>query len=117
MSKFIEKLNHASQAVTQPIGFRRIQPASPMPKMLLIARLEQARANELADYVAGADAGLLYISNLNSGASALHKICQIVSDIPWGGWLGGMSTVEIKQLAEAGCDFIVFPAANTYVTF
>jgi hypothetical protein len=66
----------------------------------------------LADYVAGADAGLLRISKPTSGAKNLQKISQAVSDIPWGGWLtGGLG--EIKQLTRAGCDFVVFPAGST----
>ncbi len=113
MSKLIDKLNQVSQAMPQPIGFRGTQPTLPKPKVLLIATLAQANADGLADYVAGADAGLLHISNLNSGAKALQKMCQVVSGIPWGGWLKDSSTREIKQMVKAGCDFIVFPAANT----
>ena len=42
MSKLIDKLNQASQAVPQPMGFRQAQSASPKLKMLLIASLTQA---------------------------------------------------------------------------
>ena len=38
---------------------------------------------------------------------------QAVPDIPWGGWLKNIDQGGIKQMAKAGCDFVVFPAANT----
>ena len=113
MSKFIDELNQASRTVPQSMGFRAAQPVLPKPKILLIASLAQADAGEPAGYVAGADAGLLHISNLNSGAQTLQKICQTVADIPWGGWLRDTSRGGIKEIVKAGCDFVVFPAANT----
>ena len=66
MSRFIDKLNRLSRAEPQPIGFRTTQPTSPKPKIQLVASLAQESAESLADYVAGADAGLLRISKLSS---------------------------------------------------
>jgi len=113
MSKFIDKLNQVSRAVPQPVGFRMTQPLSLKPKILLVASLAQANVDDLADYVAGADAGLLHISELGSGVKTLQKISKVVPDIPWGGWLKGSCRGEIKQVVKASCDFVVFPAANT----
>ena len=113
MSKLIDKLNQVSQAVSQPMGFRQLQPVSTKPKILLVATLAQADVEELADCMAGADAGLLPISELSSGAKAIQEITQVVSDIPWGGWLKDSGQGEIKQMVKVGCDFVVFPAANT----
>ena len=96
----------------QPVGFRMERPVSPKPKILLVASLAQANVENLAEYVTGADAGLLHISGLSSGGKALQKISQIVPDIPWGGWLKG-GRGEMKQKAKVGGDFAVFPAANT----
>ena len=93
------------------MGFRAAQPV--LPKMLLVASLSQADAEELVDYVAGADAGLLHVSNLSSGAQALQKICQVAADIPWGEWLRDIGRGGIKEIAKADCDFVVFPATNT----
>jgi len=81
--------------------------------MLLVASLAQANVGNLADCVAGADAGLLHISKVSSGTKSLQKICQVVSDIPWGGWLGGIGREGIERMVEAGFDFAVFPSANT----
>lgn len=113
MSKFIDRLNRASQTILQPMGFGAAQPASEKPKILLIASLARADAGEVANYVAGADAGLLRIPKLSSGARVIKEMSQAVSDIPWGGWLRDTGKEGIKQIAKAGCDFVVFQAANT----
>jgi len=108
MSKFINELKLVSQLGSPPMGFRAA-PAAPKPRMLLVAALAEANVEDLADYMAGADAGLLPITKLSSAAKTIHKISQAVSSIPWGGWLKDISGEEIK-LAEAGCDFVVFPS-------
>ena len=113
MSKFIDKLNQVSQAVPQSMGFGIPKRVSPKPKILLIASLAQADVDDLVNYVAGADAGLIPISKLSSGAKTLQKIGQVLSDIPWGGWLRDSDQGGIRQMVKAGCDFVVFPAANT----
>ncbi|MQY56440.1 MAG: hypothetical protein GH152_04415 [Dehalococcoidia bacterium] len=113
MSRFIDKLNQVSRVVPQSMGFRRAQPVSLKPKILLIASLAEASVGGLADYVAGADAGLLRIPKLSSGAKTLGEMSQAAPDIPWGGWLRNIDKGGIKQMVKAGCDFVVFPAANT----
>ena len=85
MSKFVDKLNQVSQAVPQPMGFKA-ESVSEKPKILLIAGLAQSSVDDLAKYVAGADAGLLHISKLSSGVKTLQEMRQIVSDILWGGF-------------------------------
>ena len=113
MSQFIDKLKKVSQAAPQPMGFRTIQPSSNKPGVLLIASLAQIDVGSLAERVAGADAGLLRIAKLSSGAKALGKVKQAVPDIPWGGWLEGIAEKEAEQLAKAGFDFVAFPPAST----
>jgi hypothetical protein len=113
MSRFIDKLNQISRAVPQSMGFRAVTPASSKPKMLLVASLVEADVEGLADYVAGADAGLMVISKPGSGIRAFKKISQAVPGIPWGGWLRGVGSKEIEQVAKADFDFAVFPAATT----
>ncbi|MFC1932184.1 hypothetical protein ACFLXU_00940 [Chloroflexota bacterium] len=116
MSRFVDKLNRLSRAEPQPMGFKAIQPTSPRPRIQLVASLAQESADPLADYVAGADAGLLRISKLSSGAKTLQKMSQALSDIPWGGWLPDSGLGEIKQILKANCDFVVFPATDTPLT-
>lgn len=116
MSKFIDKLNRLSRGETQPIGFRAREPASPKPKIQLVAILAQESAEGLTGHVVGADAGLLHIVKPSTGVEALQKLSQALPDIPWGGWLQGKGLGGLKQLSKAGCDFIVFPATDTPLT-
>jgi len=113
MSQFIDKLNQVARVVPQSMGFRAAQPVSEKPRILLIASLTGASAGGLADYVAGADVSLLRIPKLSSGAKTLKEISRAVPNIPWGGWLKNIDKGGIKQVAKAGCDFLVFTAANT----
>jgi hypothetical protein len=113
MSKFIDTLKRVSQVGLQPMGFRAAQGVSQKPRMLLVATLAQVDIGRLADWVAGADAGLLPIAKLSSGAKTLQQMCQAMPDIPWGGWLGDIGREGIGEVVEAGGDFVVFPAANT----
>ena len=113
MSKFKDALKRVSQVELQPMGFRAAQTVLQKPRPLLVATLAQVDVDRLADFVAGADAGLLRIAELSSGAKTLGEICQAMSDIPWGGWVRDIGREGIVQMAEAGCDFVVFPTANT----
>ena len=113
MSKFVDKLKRVSQAVTQPMGFGRGQIASPTPKMLLVASLAEVDVSKLADLVAGADAGLLNISEWGGDSKILQEYADAVSDIPWGGWLKTSEWRGGEKLEALHCDFVVFPAAQT----
>ena len=113
MSRFVDKLKRVSQAVPQPLGFRTTQPNSGKAVILLIASLFQADIDDLADRVAGADAGLLRIAKSSSGATALGKVSQAAPGIPWGGWLEGIAEEEVEPMAKVGFDFVVFPPAST----
>ena len=109
MSKFINELKLVSQASPQPMGFRAASMAPPKPRMLLIATLAEAGIEHLADYVTGANAGLVPIPKLSSGAKTVNKVSQAMPDIPWGGWLKDIGGEKVKLVVEAGGDFIVFP--------
>jgi len=114
MSRLIKRLNQVAQDAPRPIGFKAAQTVSLKPRIQLIASVAQADADNLADILAGADAGLLRISSPDSGSKALKKMCEIASDIPCGGWLSGASgKKEVEQIVKAGGDFVVIPAADT----
>lgn len=113
MSKFIDKLIEVSQGGLKPMGFRMTAAAAPRPGMLLVASVAQTDVDHLAGGMAGADAGLLPIPKSGPGLKTLKKACQAMPDIPWGGWLKEVSQKGIGQMAEAGCDFVVFPAVST----
>ena len=116
MSKFIDRLNRLSRGEPQAIGFTARQAASPKAKIQLIASLAAGGAESLTGHVAGADAGLISISKLAAGAETLQKLSQSLPDVIWGGWLQGSNNGDMKQLTRAGCDFIVFSAADTPLT-
>jgi len=113
MSQFIDKLMRVSQVVPQPMGFRTAQSASEKPGILLIASLAQTDIDSLADRLAGADAGLLHVAKLSSGAKDLEKALQAVPGIPWGGWLEGVTEEQVEPMTKAVFDFVVFPPAST----
>lgn len=108
MSRFIDGLKKISQAAPQPIGFKAANAAQSQIKMLLVAGLAQAGSAGLSDYVAGADAGLLEISDVKSGVKAIKEATQTVPDIPWGVRLKDVDEEGVSQIAEAGGDFVVF---------
>jgi len=111
-SRFIDKLDQVSRPEPQPIGFRTKQPASPKPKIQLVAILAQEGTQRLADQVAGADAGLLRISEPSLGGNVLQKVSQTLPDIPWGVWLKGDEREGIRQAIKADGDFVVFPTGT-----
>ncbi len=82
------------------------------PRMLLVALIVQVEAGHLASDVSGADAGLIKIPKSGLGVKTLKQLCRAASGIPWGGWLAEMGREGVGHLVEAGCDFVVFPAAN-----
>ncbi len=108
MSRFIDKLKQVSQVASQPIGFKVAQVVS-KPRLLLVASLPQTDVANLADCLAGADAGLLPIAKLPLEAKQLKEMAQLTPDIPWGGLLKGSDQSGIKWIVQAGGDFIVFP--------
>jgi hypothetical protein len=92
------------------MGFKRVQPISEKPKILLIASLAQASADGLADYAVGVDAGLLPIHKLSSEVKTIGEMSQAMPDIPWGGWL--RNTTKSNNLRK----FLSLPniLPNTY---
>jgi len=102
MSKLIDKLNQATKAVPQPMGFRAVQPSPARLKPLLIASLTQPSS------VTGADAVLI-----TKFSGTQQKIAQAFSSIPWGLCSENISRRGIEPMVKAGCDFVVFPANAT----
>ncbi len=113
MSRFIDKLDRVRRGQPEPIGFRASKSASPRPRIQLVAGFTQEHGDQLAGAVTGADAALLRITRLSPGLKTLEKTAETVPDIPWGGWRKNSGAGEMAQIAKAGGDFMVFPAAGT----
>jgi hypothetical protein len=110
MSRLIDELNRVAKATSQPMGFRAARSVSLEPRILLIASLAQSEDIErLAD---GADAVLLRLAKSRLTANTLQKIVASLPEIPWGGWMDDIDVKKTQALVEAGCDFVVFPAAS-----
>jgi hypothetical protein len=113
MSRLIDELKRVARATSQPMGFRASRPVSSEPRVLLIASVAQIEdTDHLADNVNGADAVLLHLAKSHLTASTLQKIATSMPDMPWGGWLDEIDARRTATLVEAGCDFVVFPAAS-----
>jgi hypothetical protein len=112
MSKFIDKLEQASRSFSLPMGFRAA-PTVSRPRMVLVAHLSQADIDSPADYVAGADAGLLDVTSMGPGAKILKGVVKAASDIPWGVWPDSISRGGMEQIGKAGGDFLFFLADKT----
>ncbi len=105
MSAFIDKLKKLTHGESSSIGFRREQSASSSRKIQMVS-IVSGSDNESS----GADAVLVDASVKEVTVEFSKKLPE---GIPWGLWLKAGGKKEIKQLKETGCDFIVFPAANT----
>jgi len=106
MSRFIKKLNREPQAELPPMGFGRA-PKTPKPRLLLVAKVNQADVARAAALGEGADAVLLAVEEAAFGIKAFEKISKAVADIPSGILLEKNS--GMKKVAAAGVDFIAFP--------
>jgi hypothetical protein len=112
MSRFISRLKQVAQGATRPMGFKASNTFPSQMRMLLVAGLAKVGSDRLPNCVAGADAGLIIASEAGPGAKAIKEASRAVSGIPWGGRLEGIGTDEIDQIAKAGGDFLVLPAAS-----
>jgi hypothetical protein len=112
MSRFVSRLKQVSQGIAQPMGFKAASTGQSQMKMLLVAGLAKAGSDKLPDCVAGADAGLIIAADAVSGTRAIKEASEAVSAIPWGGRLESIGADEMKQIAGAGGDFLVLPAAS-----
>ncbi len=117
MSKFIDTLKRLSRGEPQTLGFRTQGTTSPRPKIQLVASIPRDKMDSLSKHVAGADAGLLHISDAAAGDKAIQKLEESISGIPWGVRLSQDSRIDVEHLAKAGGDFFVFPASTPLSMF
>lgn len=101
MSKLVEKLQRISEGSSQPIGFRAAT-SERGQRMLLIAfpQGDPAKVVEAAPV----DALLVPIE----ASSSAHQIATAIGNVLWGAWFKTMSQENIKELEQAGCDFLIF---------
>ncbi len=105
MSEFIDRLNKLMRLESTPIGFRREKAASTAKKIQLVTLVSKSETD-----TSGVDTLLLDIRDKGIEPELLSGI---PGDITWGAWLKDGHQKQLKQLKDAGCDFIVFPAEST----
>ncbi|MFC2019434.1 hypothetical protein ACFLU4_05710 [Chloroflexota bacterium] len=112
MSQFIDRLNGVSTATPRAMGFKTARiTESAKAKPLLIAGLAQFDGGG-TDYIAGADAVLLNISNAGAKAPTLKRPPGSAPEIPWGGWLKDANSKQTGKVVKSGFDFMVFSLSS-----
>ena len=108
MSRLIDNLTKATQAASQPMGFRTARAGREEPKILVTASVKLDTTSQTGDYVAGADAVWLRSAKANLSAKVIQPVIESIPAIPCGVNLEGTGTGNAKALIKAGCDFLVF---------
>ncbi len=114
MSKLIDRLNRVTHPAPQPIGFGASQTAAP-PVMQLVAR-PVGDAEPSPGRLSGADAALVPVTAITSGAARLKALTKEVPDIIWGASLEARARDDLEKTAKLGADFVLFPAVGTPVS-
>ncbi len=112
MSKFVDNLKRACDAVPAPIGFLSRQPTPATCRMQLLATVAPEDLDRAAEFIKGADAVLLPVASENPPKKRLTGFANAAGDTPWGAWLKG-KTADVPELAKSGCDFVVFSTSTT----
>ncbi len=103
MSKFIDRLKQLSEGAPQPLGFRPGGMAATRLKVQLVASLS---GDAIPDSISDADAAFLCV-DMPATKGSQKKLAE-KAKVPFGACAAG--NVDVKALAEAGTDFVVFPA-------
>ena len=107
MSKLVDKLGGLAKSSGEPIGFHASVPEVRSPGMLLIAGLSGAQVKEAKIiHDINADAGL--ILGEGSNAKIVKQMVEAMGDVPLGVFVKNMSEEKINEVANSGCDFVVF---------
>jgi hypothetical protein len=106
MSNFTNKLQRVYRSSTPSIGFRRSADAG-SPPLLIIAKLSKPTVKE-ARAMAGADIDAGIINGESVDSESLGKLATAMGDIPLGLFLEGANQEETVEVADSGCDFVIF---------
>jgi len=114
MSKLLEKLELLSEGRAQPLGFGAAAARAKSPQMVVVASVPAGDIKLVTTTTkAGADAVLVTIEHESKKEEALSQLSRTKIEIPWGVSLDKVTREEARQLAEIGCDFVVFAPAET----
>jgi len=110
MSRLIDEFRRATQATSQPMGFRTARTAAGAARVLLIASLKIGATGSPTKLTEGANAVLLSPGKTRPTAAAIQKIAESLPDIPWGIYLDDNGDKQAAALVKAGCDFVILTA-------
>ncbi|UCC60832.1 MAG: hypothetical protein JSV02_03150 [Dehalococcoidia bacterium] len=109
MSKLIEKLERISAGGGQPLGFGAAVNRAKILQMVVVAGIPEGNTKQVSLAAeAGADAVLLAIEQPKNKDEVLAQLSGMKIDIPWGVAVDTVTREEMQQLAEAGCDYVIF---------
>jgi len=103
MSKLIQRIERLGKDTPAPLGFGAATRRKPAPTMVLIA--STADANAAAKLQDVSVDGVLYTAENSKGAD-LAKASSNLKDIPWGIRVASPTADQVRDLVEAGCDFV-----------
>lgn len=112
MSKLIDKLEGTERLAPAPMGFGAASAREkPAPSILLIGRVtpDQLAKDKALSEVA-ADAFLVDVGEWRDGA--VDGVATALGEHLWGVHVKELGAQHVEELAESGCDFIVFDAAG-----
>lgn len=103
MSKLIQRIERLGKDTPAPLGFGAATRRKAAPSMVLLASASNLKSVKALEGVF-LD-GLLFSIEDNSG-SAMANATSILKDVPWGVQVENPTADQVKDLEEAGCDFI-----------
>lgn len=110
MSKLIQRIERLGKDTPAPLGFGAATRRKATPTMVLLASMSDPSAASKLDGVP-LD-GVVFTPETATG-SALAKAATGLKDIPWGAQLQNPTADQVKELVDAGCDFITLTGMAT----
>lgn len=108
MSKLRDRIREAGQRRTRAFGFVRREEGPETPRIMVMAEVADASAAKAA-VEAGAGA-LLHIG----ARSSVGDTVEVANGTPVGMRIDGATREDTQALLEAGADFVIFDAAQTF---
>ena len=103
MSKLIQRIERLGKDTPAPLGFGAATRRKAAPTMVLIGSTNNPKAiNRLEGVLID---GVLFSPGSNNTAD-LAKASSVLKDVPWGFQVENPTSDQVKELVEAGCDFI-----------
>ena len=112
MSKFTEMLGRAGRQEAEPLGFgRTAKKPDRMPDILLVGRIHPGDLPRLDAGKSSIEVFLLETDSLSQ--KLLNSASKSLDGTVWGLRMRALKGADVEGLKRAGCDFVVFEAAET----